>query len=33
MENLASYEPLWHNSLGFTYGDHEIVGIPPPQLL
>ncbi len=31
MEHVASYEPVWLDPISFTFRDHEIVGIPPPQ--
>jgi gamma-glutamyltranspeptidase/glutathione hydrolase len=31
MEQMASYEPIWLDPISFTFRDHEIVGIPPPQ--
>ena len=31
MEHMASYEPIWLDPISFTFRDHEIVGIPPPQ--
>ncbi len=31
MEHMASYEPVWLDPISFTFRDHEIIGIPPPQ--
>lgn len=31
MEHVASYEPVWYDPLCFSYREHEIIGIPPPQ--
>ncbi len=31
MEHLASYEPAWHDPISFSYGEDDVMGMPPPQ--
>ena len=31
MEHLASYNAMWCKPVGFSYGEDEILGMPPPQ--
>jgi len=31
LEDIVSYKPIWLDPLKFSYKDHELLGIPPPQ--
>jgi gamma-glutamyltranspeptidase/glutathione hydrolase len=31
LEHLKEYEPQWMDSIKFSYNDHDMIGVPPPD--